>query len=266
MNVTGKSNGAPVLTPSADTNCAITLRLSSAAAAAAACWRRLGRGGAFSISPSSEPSSSAARRLLLPPFFFILRFLCAHVSGSLRLVGSSHWLVVREPLPPIAEVNAKSDAEAVAVLRVLFEAAPVLEHHIVSLRPWASYEDVIDRSQAFVEELLRQNRTANVLSVVNAHPAIGADSAKLSADSKIEQGAAGDPKVLARLAELNKVYESKFGFRFVLFVNGRPKDAVLTVLESRLKNSPREEMQTAAQAMMDIARDRLRKRKLMQKL
>jgi 2-oxo-4-hydroxy-4-carboxy--5-ureidoimidazoline (OHCU) decarboxylase len=175
--------------------------------------------------------------------------------------NTSDGLFFREPLPSIAAVNAQSDHEAVATLRVLFEAAPVLEQYVASLRPWTSYEDVIDRSQAFVEDLLRRERLTDVLSIVNAHPAIGADPAKLSADSKVEQGAAGDPNVLARLAELNRQYEAKFGFRFVVFVNGRPKDVILGVLEARMNNSPREEMETAARAMMDIARDRLRKRR-----
>ncbi len=68
--------------------------------------------------------------------------------------------------------------------------------------------------------------------------------------------------MLARLAQLNKEYEVKFGFRFVVFVNGRSKDVILGVLEQRLQNNSRkEEMQTAAKAMMDIARDRLGKRR-----
>lgn len=166
-----------------------------------------------------------------------------------------------EALPGMDDVNRMSDEQAIATLRVLFEAAPVLERHVLSLRPWASYAAVIDAADAFVQQLLRDDRDDDVLSVLNAHPKIGADPAKLSADSRVEQGAAGDPRVLERLAQLNAEYESKFGFRFVVFVNGRPKDVILGVLEQRMRdNSRRQEMELASRAMMDIARDRLRKR------
>ena len=40
--------------------------------------------------------------------------------------------------------------------------------------------------------------------------------------------------VLAELAELNKTYEEKFGFRFVVFVNRRPRAEILPVLRERL--------------------------------
>lgn len=166
-----------------------------------------------------------------------------------------------DPLPSIDLVNKMSDHDAIHALRVLFEAAPVLEKFLVSIRPWTSYSELIDRSEKFVEQLVKEERIEDVLSILNAHPAIGADPSKLSADSRAEQGKDADPQVLEELARLNKEYEAKFGFRFVVFVNGRPKDVVLLDLKKRIVNtSKREEMQTAAKAMMDIARDRLKKR------
>lgn len=163
-------------------------------------------------------------------------------------------------LPQVEALNNLSDDEAVSQIRVLFEAAPVLEAHILSLRPWKSYDHIIDASERFCLQLLVDGRTDDVLAVLNAHPKIGTDPAKLSADSKQEQGEAGDPAVLKKLAELNDAYDEKFGFRFVVFVNGRPKDAILKVLQERMHNERQAEMQTAVKAMMDIARDRLGKR------
>ena len=55
-------------------------------------------------------------------------------------------------------------------------------------------------------------------------------AASLSARSAAEQGAEADPVILTELAYLNQVYEEKFGFRFVVFVNGRPKAEILEVL------------------------------------
>ena len=76
------------------------------------------------------------------------------------------------------------------------------------------------------------------IEALNAHPAIGARG--LSARSAAEQGTEHvDPAVLTELAYLNQVYEEKFGFRFVVFVNRRPKAEILQVLRDRIGNEPR---------------------------
>lgn len=96
------------------------------------------------------------------------------------------------------------------------------------------------------------------LEALNAHPAIGA-RAGLSARSAAEQGDEADPAVLAELAHLNRVYEERFGFRFVVFVNGRPKAEVVDVLRGRLERTRDEELDTAVQELVAIARDRWQK-------
>ena len=93
---------------------------------------------------------------------------------------------------------------------------------------------------------------------LNAHPAIGARSG-LSARSAAEQGADADPVILTELAYLNQVYEEKFGFRFVVFVNGRPKAEILEALRGRLERTREEELETALGELVAIARDRWEK-------
>jgi 2-oxo-4-hydroxy-4-carboxy-5-ureidoimidazoline decarboxylase len=88
-----------------------------------------------------------------------------------------------------------------------------------------------------------------------AHPAIGQRSG-LSARSAEEQGTDADPAVLSELAYLNQVYEEKFGFRFVVFVAGRPKAEILEVLRDRIANTREEELDTACRELVAIARDR----------
>ena len=70
------------------------------------------------------------------------------------------------------------------------------------------------------------------LEALNAHPAIGAKT--LSRRSAAEQGANDDPKTLAELERLNREYEDRFGFRFVVFVNRRPKSEIVPILRERL--------------------------------
>jgi 2-oxo-4-hydroxy-4-carboxy--5-ureidoimidazoline (OHCU) decarboxylase len=103
-------------------------------------------------------------------------------------------------------------------------------------------------------EVIRELDKAERLEALNAHPAIGAGN--LSARSAAEQGTDADPVVASELTYLNQVYEEKFGFRFVVFVNRRPKAEILEVLRERLERSREEELETALEELVAIARDR----------
>jgi 2-oxo-4-hydroxy-4-carboxy--5-ureidoimidazoline (OHCU) decarboxylase len=103
-------------------------------------------------------------------------------------------------------------------------------------------------------EVIRELDKAERLEALNAHPAIGAGN--LSARSAAEQGTDADPVVASELTYLNQVYEEKFGFRFVVFVNRRPKAEILEVLRERLERSREDELETALEELVAIARDR----------
>ena len=92
--------------------------------------------------------------------------------------------------------------------------------------------------------------------MLDAHPAIGAKAT--SARSAREQGSDNDPDVLAELAELNGAYEKKFGFRFVVFVNGRPRREIIPILRERLERTRAEELQTGVDELIQIAVNRWR--------
>ncbi len=62
--------------------------------------------------------------------------------------------------------------------------------------------------------------------------------------------------MLAELAELNAAYEARHGFRFVVFVNRRPKAEILEVLKGRIDNPTDEELDTALHELVAIAIDR----------
>jgi len=64
--------------------------------------------------------------------------------------------------------------------------------------------------------------------------------------------------VLAELAELNAAYEQRFGFRFVVFVNGRPRREIVPVLRERLERTREEELATGVDELVQIAVNRWR--------
>ena len=56
-----------------------------------------------------------------------------------------------------------------------------------------------------------------------------------AASADAAQAAAADARhVAAELARLNDAYEARFGFRFVVFVAGRPRSAIVPLLAAAL--------------------------------
>ena len=96
------------------------------------------------------------------------------------------------------------------------------------------------------------------VEALNAHPRIGA--ARVSSVSAREQGGESDPAVLGELARWNRLYETKFGFRFVVFVNRRPRAEILRVLQARITHTREEELRTGLDDLVSIALDRYRAR------
>ncbi|MDX6507168.1 MAG: allantoinase [Gaiellaceae bacterium] len=130
------------------------------------------------------------------------------------------------------------------------QLAELFERRTRFVERLAEREDPLRSAPAVVAEL----DEAEKLEAVNAHPAIGARG--LSARSAEEQGADADPVIATELAYLNQVYEEKFGFRFVVFVDRRPKSEILEVLRGRLERTREEEIETALAELVAIARDR----------
>jgi 2-oxo-4-hydroxy-4-carboxy--5-ureidoimidazoline (OHCU) decarboxylase len=118
----------------------------------------------------------------------------------------------------------------------------------------AEHEDPLGKARQVVRELREEDQ----VEALNAHPPIGARG--LSGRSAVEQGEDEDPVVVARLAELNRAYEAKFGFRFLVFVNRRPKGEIVPLLEERLGRTRENELATALDELVAIAEDRWNRR------
>ena len=133
----------------------------------------------------------------------------------------------------------------------LFEASSPLALRLAA-EPVLNPSQLIARAWAILPGLSEAEKVATL----NAHPRIGESPGGMSARSRAEQGSGQGP---AELARLNREYERKFGFRFVVFVNGRSKGEILEVLRTRLRRSRPEELAEGLRAIVEIAEDRLRK-------
>ena len=132
------------------------------------------------------------------------------------------------------------------------ELAELFEGRTRFVERLAQVEDPLGRARMLAGELSEDEQK----EVLDAHPAIGAKAG--SARSAREQGTDDDPAVLAELAELNRAYEEKFGFRFVVFVNRRPRREIVPILRERLGRTREEELETGVDELVQIAVSRWR--------
>ena len=114
----------------------------------------------------------------------------------------------------------------------------------------AEIEHPLERADDVLAGLTEEEK----VEALAAHPAIGQRG--LSPRSAAEQGTDEDPCLLVDFAGLNMEYEHRFGFRFVVFVNRRPKSEILDVLRQRIGRTREEELDTGCRELVAIARDR----------
>ena len=130
------------------------------------------------------------------------------------------------------------------------ELAELFEGRTRFVERLAGLEDPLGHAREVAASL----SDAEKKDVLDAHPAIGAKA--LSPRSAAEQGAEKAPP---ELEELNRRYEAKFGFRFVVFVNRRPKGELVPILRERLERTREQELATALDELVSIAEDRWRR-------
>jgi 2-oxo-4-hydroxy-4-carboxy--5-ureidoimidazoline (OHCU) decarboxylase len=110
----------------------------------------------------------------------------------------------------------------------------------------AEREDPLGAARDVIARLPEEDKAA----ALAAHPRIGEPSPEQRGE---------DLAVLAELAYLNQVYEEKFGFRFVVFVNRRSRAKLLPVLQERLARTREAELETGLEELVRIAEDRWRR-------
>ncbi len=150
----------------------------------------------------------------------------------------------------------------------LFEGAPRFLGRLAVARPFGTLDALFEHARRIAHAM----PAAEQLELIDAHPRLGAPPASVSALSFVEQGydqesadrAAHDAeqeraRVAAELDRLNTAYEERFGFRYCVFVAGRPRAELLAGLREALEADRRDEISRAIDAVVDIAADRAAK-------
>lgn len=174
----------------------------------------------------------------------------------------------QRPLPPMDVLDRISAGIFAATMAPLFEGAPRFLGRLAMARPYGSIDVLFERSRSIAHAM----PIAEQLELIDAHARLGAPPASVSALSFVEQGYAQDAaeraahdaeseraRVASELDRLNNAYESRFGFRYCVFVAGRPRSELLAGFAAALEADRPAELSRAIDAVVDIAADRAAK-------
>jgi 2-oxo-4-hydroxy-4-carboxy-5-ureidoimidazoline decarboxylase len=149
-----------------------------------------------------------------------------------------------------------------AAVAPLFEGAPQFLARLAAARPFATPDQLFATARSIAHAMPEGDQ----LELIDAHPRLGAPPGSVSALSFVEQGYDRDAadeaaeaeraRVAAELERLNAAYEARFGFRYCVFVAGRPRGALIPGFEAALGRSRDDELHRALDAVVDIAIDR----------
>jgi 2-oxo-4-hydroxy-4-carboxy-5-ureidoimidazoline decarboxylase len=160
----------------------------------------------------------------------------------------------------LEQLNALTQDEFTDALGGIFEHSPWVAARSWPRRPFASVADL----HAAMCASVAASDDASKLALIRAHPQLAGKAAvrgELSEASASEQSGAGldrcSPEEFARLTALNRDYEQRFGFPFILAVRGTTRQGIIDNLSARLGNTREQEIAEALRQIERIAQFRL---------
>ncbi len=153
----------------------------------------------------------------------------------------------------IDRIDALPAAAFVEALAPLFEAAPGFLWRLAAAHgaPFGSWDVLFGKAGGLAQQMPEPLQ----IDLVDAHPRLGAGREARSARSADEQGMVA-AEAGAALERLNRDYEARFGFRYCVFVAGRPLAGLLPEFAAALRADRDHELHRGLDAVVEIARAR----------
>lgn len=147
--------------------------------------------------------------------------------------------------------------QARAFFRTACEAGSWIAE-MVEGRPYGSAPVLLEAASAAFDGLSRDDW----LEAFAAHPRIGEREGRQSADGERHSGweqAGIDPADVDELSEINRRYEERFGYTYIVRAAGRSGAELLELARKRLENDPGSELAVAEAQQREITLLRLRR-------
>ncbi|MDT9001396.1 2-oxo-4-hydroxy-4-carboxy-5-ureidoimidazoline decarboxylase [Paucibacter sp. APW11] len=166
------------------------------------------------------------------------------------------------------QLNAADTAGFVALLDGIYEHSPWIAERAAAQRPPTGFASLA-QLKAALAGVVRGATRAEQLGLIRAHPELAGKamvSRTLTAESSHEQSKAGltdcSPEEFERLQQLNRDYNKRFGWPFILAVRGPrglglSREHIIATFARRLESQPDEELAECLRNIHRIAEIRL---------
>jgi beta-ureidopropionase / N-carbamoyl-L-amino-acid hydrolase len=146
----------------------------------------------------------------------------------------------------LEQLNAALPEQALAWLDGLYEHSPWIAEAALAKRPFKSLAGL----KLALVDVVRQSGRERQITLLRAHPELAGKAmvaGSLTAESTNEQTKSGltncSPQELAKISALNKAYNAKFGWPFLLAVRGPrglglTRSEIIATFERRLEGHP----------------------------
>ena len=133
-------------------------------------------------------------------------------------------------------------------------AASVWVDEMIARRPYGRVEEVLTAADVVFAGLSEPD----LLEAFAGHPRIG-ERGDQTADREQAGTATASRETIRELIDVNRRYEDKFGFTYIVYATGKTADEMLAIARDRLDNDRSQEIANAAAEQRKITATRLRR-------
>jgi allantoicase len=163
---------------------------------------------------------------------------------------------------PVGKLNRLSEEEVRAALLACCGSARWADA-VAALRPFWDVGQLLNIGGRVWRELPKEDW----LEAFRAHPKIGESKPAKETGEEARRWAEGEQsgarsaaaETLDELARMNREYEERFGFIFIVCATGKTAEEMLAALRARITNDPETEMRVAAEEQWRITVLRIKK-------
>jgi len=164
--------------------------------------------------------------------------------------------------PSLELINKLEESEAVSELMKCCGSSRWAAL-VVEARPFQDEESLLHSAMS----AWKKTEPEDWLEAFSHHPKIGERKAEKTQTEQEREWSAQEQSNTAKipedslneLTELNRQYEERFGYIFIVCATGKTAEEILRLLKTRLLNDPETELKVAAEEQRKIMELRLRK-------
>jgi OHCU decarboxylase len=155
----------------------------------------------------------------------------------------------------VSELNALEESQAQRVLLACCGSSQ-WARQMIARRPF----DATESLHAAAHDIWWSLNKSDWLEAFACHPKIGETKPVSHWSSQEQRGmAAATADTAGAIARMNREYQERFGYIFIVCATGKSAAGMRDLLEQRLENNPQDELRMAAAEQMKITHLRLDK-------